>query len=189
MSLTYQFNLEKTVQAMAFFVDELGPLDKIKLVKLIYLADRHHFIHAGMPITGDRQVAMPYGPVPSSTLDAINGLVCGAEETVFRFLAVKNNAITLRKSPGRSALSEDELKTLAKILHQHGSKKSWPLARETERLPEYLNCYSDGTSTTIPYESIAKASGDKRRYRHDRVVLPAQALASANQSIGSGADI
>src|SRR5580693_8314582 len=106
MSLAYQFNLEKAVQAMAFFVDQLAPVDKIKLVKLIYLADRDHFIHVGTPITGDRQVAMPYGPVPSATLDAINGLVCSAEETVFRYLAVKNNQITLRRSPGQSALSQ-----------------------------------------------------------------------------------
>jgi uncharacterized phage-associated protein len=174
---------------MAFFVDRLGELEKIKLVKLVYLADREHFIRTGTPITGDRQVAMPYGPVPSGTLDAINGLVSGADQLVFRFLIVKNNKIHLHKSPGRSALSADEIDTLNKVLKESGKKDAWALANETHRLPEYNACYMEGTSTTIPYECIAKASGDKRRFRHERVVIPFESLASMKQSIGSGSDI
>jgi uncharacterized phage-associated protein len=189
MPLTYQFNLEKAVQVAAFILDRLGEVDKIKLIKLIYLADREHFIRTGMPITGDRQVAMPFGPVPSSTLDAINGQIPGADESVFRFLNVKNNKIRLHKSPGIAALSADEVESLNKVLKAHGKKAPWALANETHRLPEYNACYVEGTSTTIPYETIAKASGDKRRFRHERVVIPYESLASMKQTIGNGSDL
>jgi len=189
MQLTYSFNLEKAVQVAAFFVKDLGEVEKLKLVKLVYLADREHFIRVGMPITGDRLVAMPYGPVPSGTLDAINGLVSGAEELVFRYLVVKNNKIRLHKSPGQSALSADEIDTLKNVLKIHGKKGAWALANQTHRLPEYNACYIEGTSTTIPYECIAEVSGDTRRYRHNRVVIPVEALAGLKQTIGSGADV
>jgi uncharacterized phage-associated protein len=183
MLLAYQFNLEKAVQALAYFVQRFKELDKIKLVKLMFLADREHFIKTGLPITGDRQVAMPYGPVPSATLDAINGCLPSSENAVFRFMNVKNNNVTLKKSPGRAALSDEEIQTLEKVSRRYGAKESWALARETERLPEYLSYYVEGTSTTIPYEGIAKASGDKRRYRQNRVVIPAEALALMKRSI------
>lgn len=189
MQLNYRFNLEKAVQAMAYFVSHLSQIQKIKLVKMIYLADREHFIRTGAPITGDRQVAMRYGPVPSNTLDAINGVVNGADESVFAFLNVKNNTIKLHKSPGTNALSADEIDTLKKILKEHGKKDPWALANETHRLPEYCACYIEDTSTPISYSAIAKASGDKRRFRHDRAVIPAEILASMKQNIGSGADL
>jgi|HubBroStandDraft_1064217.scaffolds.fasta_scaffold306041_2 uncharacterized phage-associated protein len=189
MSLTYQFNLEKAVQAMAFFVERLREVEKIKLVKLVFLSDRQHFIHTGAPITGDRQVAMPYGPVPSATLDAINGCLPSCEDAVFRYINVKNNKITLKKSPGRDALSPQEVATLEKVLKTHGATEAWALARETERLQEYVTAFVEGTSTTIPYESIAKTSGDPRRYRHNRAVIPGSALASMGRSIGAGNDI
>jgi len=189
MPLEYQFNLNKTIQAAAFILERLGDVDKIKLIKLIYLADREHFIRTGAPITGDRQVAMPWGPVPSRTLDAINGQVSGADDSVFRFLSVKNNTIHLRKSPGHTALSAQEIESLNKVIRAHGRKAAWPLANETHRLPEYVACYVEGTSTTIPYESIARASGDSRRFRHGRVVIPCEALATLKQDIGDGSDL
>ncbi len=189
MQLTFSFNLDKAVQAMGFFAQRLGEVEKIKLIKLTYLADRAHFIRTGEPITGDRQFAMPYGPVPSGTLDAINGLVSGADELVFRFLRVKNNTISLRKSPGVASLSSDEVDTLSKTLKVHGKKRPWALANETHRLPEFFACYVEGTSSPIPYECIAKVCGDKRRFRHDRVVIPARVLASMKQTIGAGSDL
>jgi hypothetical protein len=134
-------------------------------------------------------VAMPYGPVPSATLDAINGCVSGSDELVFRYLSVKNNKIRLHRSPGKSALSADEMESLAKVLKEHGKKALWALANETLRLSEYAACFVDGTSTTIPYECIAKFSGDRRRWRHERVVVPFEAMESMKLTIGSGSDI
>lgn len=37
--------------------------------KIFYFADKEHFLDWGRPISGDRYVAMPHGPVPSNIYD------------------------------------------------------------------------------------------------------------------------
>jgi hypothetical protein len=43
--------------------------------------------------------------------------------------------------------------------------------RRTHQLPEYKSRYVEGTSTPIPFEEIAKYSGQEKRYRHNRPVI------------------
>jgi uncharacterized phage-associated protein len=43
----------------------------IKLIKLLYLADREALLRWGRPITTDRHVSMPKGPVVSQIYDLI----------------------------------------------------------------------------------------------------------------------
>jgi uncharacterized phage-associated protein len=43
----------------------------MKLIKLLYLADRKALLELGRPITFDRFVSMPHGPVLSRTYDLI----------------------------------------------------------------------------------------------------------------------
>ena len=165
MPIQFKFNLEKSVQTMAYLLSKLGPTDRIKLMKLVYLADRMSFIESGVPITGDRLVAMKHGPVPSGTLDAINGQVADPDGDVFAFLHVDDRQVSQRKSPGVSLLSEQELSILDRVLLEHGAKSTWTLRNETHCLPEYLDCFIEGTSRPIPFERIAKASGNEDRFR------------------------
>lgn len=68
------FSPEKIAQAAAFFVvREGGKMHTMKLVKLLYLADRESFDRHGFPITYDDFLSMKHGPVLSGTLDLING--------------------------------------------------------------------------------------------------------------------
>ena len=46
-------------------------LDPHKLAKLVYFADKEHMLDYGRPITGDRYMAMEYGPVPSFIYDLV----------------------------------------------------------------------------------------------------------------------
>lgn len=63
----------------AFFADkEGGTIAVLKLVKLLYLADRESLRRYGEPITYDSPVSMPKGPVLSRSLDLINGFERGA---------------------------------------------------------------------------------------------------------------
>ncbi|MCK4275964.1 MAG: SocA family protein, partial [Phycisphaerae bacterium] len=65
MKATIQFKWrpDKAIQATAYLVGKLGKVDKIKLIKLLYIADRDHFLQHGAPITGDDQYALNKGPV------------------------------------------------------------------------------------------------------------------------------
>ena len=169
--INFQFHPEKAVQAMAYVVRRLGPMDKIKLMKLLYLADREHFIEVGFPITGDQPRAMRWGPVPSDSLDLLNGEPLLPADRVFRFLHVDDNRVELRQSPGEELLTDSERRVLDQVIGTWGRTETRELIQETHRLPEYVECYVQGTSSKIPYDRIAKASGSPSRFRRDRPVI------------------
>src|SRR5688572_14417051 len=68
-------NLAKTVQATAVLL-QAAPGERMsymRLLKLLYLADRRMMRETGSPITFDRVVAMKHGPVLSETYSLIKG--------------------------------------------------------------------------------------------------------------------
>ena len=57
---------KKATQALNFFaLKKDGKINKMKAIKLIYLADRLHLRKYGRPIVGDIYWAMKLGPVGS----------------------------------------------------------------------------------------------------------------------------
>jgi uncharacterized phage-associated protein len=61
------FSEQKVAQMAAFFLHEgRDCMPLLKLIKLLYLADRESLRLHGMPISGDLVVAMPHGPVLST---------------------------------------------------------------------------------------------------------------------------
>src|SRR3990172_8253669 len=96
MKIQYQFNVDKAIATMVIFLRRLGSLDKLKLVKLLYLADRDCFLKHGHPITGDTPVAMDHGPVPSACLDVLN---CDIPSQAFSFLHINDTEVRLDPNP------------------------------------------------------------------------------------------
>jgi uncharacterized phage-associated protein len=189
MSIRFQFNLGRAVQAMAYLLERIGATDKVKLMKLMYLADRAHYIDFGYPITGDRLVAMPLGPVPSTTLNALNGEIAGSQDRVFPFLHLDDVRVSLRKSPGTDQLGDSERAALDRVVQEHGAKDTWRLVRETHKLPEYVECYVEGTSRPIAYERIARVSGSDARYRKNRPVISREGAARMACPFPAGDDL
>ena len=69
-NLTFEFSLEKLVQAIAYFsTSGIRDLTKLKIAKLLYFADKEHLLEHGKPIVGDVYFCMDYGPVPSLSLN------------------------------------------------------------------------------------------------------------------------
>src|ERR1017187_9578590 len=67
-----RFNEAKATQAASFFLKlRGGQMHYIKLIKLLYLADREALIRWGIPFTTDRHVSMDNGPVTSRILRLI----------------------------------------------------------------------------------------------------------------------
>lgn len=70
--IEFKFNEEKTTQAALLFLEKNNKsMNYMKLIKLLYLADRYALIHWERPLTGDNYVSMPLGPVVSQTYDMI----------------------------------------------------------------------------------------------------------------------
>lgn len=57
-------------QVAAYFLWKAKePVKYIKLMKLMYLAEREFLLSHGSRLTGDELYSLPYGPVLSNTLD------------------------------------------------------------------------------------------------------------------------
>lgn len=68
------FDEMKTAQAGAYLLHKAGGrMEHLKLMKLLYLADRLSWQERDRPITGDEYYSLPFGPVLSKTLDLIHG--------------------------------------------------------------------------------------------------------------------
>lgn len=69
------FSEKKAAEAAAFLLLRAkarhANVTLLKLMKLLYLAERLSYERHGIPIIGDRMVSMDHGPVLSRTLDLI----------------------------------------------------------------------------------------------------------------------
>jgi uncharacterized phage-associated protein len=71
-SIRFVFDRKKAGELAAALVQLAGgSMPMLKLLKLMYLADRTSLIETGFPITGDDLVAMGNGPVLSTTYDGL----------------------------------------------------------------------------------------------------------------------
>lgn len=66
------FRSQKAAQIAVFFVGQCGgTTEKLKLAKLIYLAEREFISRYGQPMLYDELYSLPHGPICSSSLDGI----------------------------------------------------------------------------------------------------------------------
>jgi uncharacterized phage-associated protein len=177
MAIHFDFNPDKALQAIAYLLQKKGPMDKVKLAKLLYLGERDHFLQVGYPITGDRLRALPYGPVPSSTLDLLNGELWPDPQAAFSALHIDNNTVSVVRHPGEHLLDESDRQVLDRIAAEHGDKRTWALVDETHKLPEYVQTYIKGKGRPIPYELLLKIYGGSQGFRHGRPVVSETTMA------------
>lgn len=163
------FDERKSAQASAFLLHKAGgSLPLLKLIKLLYLAERLSLQRYGDTITGDQFVAMPHGPVLSKTLDLINGFEQskqGGWETWISDRA--NHSVSLKdRSMIRSAddllaLSETDLECLDAVWAEFGHWDKFKLRDYThsQACPEWED--PRGSSRPIPPARLLKALGYK----------------------------
>ena len=72
--MNFRFHFERALQASAYLLRLDGKrMGYLRLLKLLYIADREWLAETGESITGDRAYAMKYGPVLSNIYDLIKG--------------------------------------------------------------------------------------------------------------------
>jgi uncharacterized phage-associated protein len=131
----------------------------MKLIKLLYLADRAALLQWGRPITTDSYVSMDRGPVLSRVLDLATDEELPGHASVWagHITEPAHYSVRLRKDPGDDELSEAETQLLDQIFQQHGRKTRWELVDLTHKLPEWKN--PQGSAIPIQYRDILKAAG------------------------------
>ena len=73
-------------------------MSHLKLMKLLYLADRESMRLYGEPISQDRMVSMPHGPVLSQTYDLMSGCSPSSEDGWESWIAdIQDHQVKLRR--------------------------------------------------------------------------------------------
>lgn len=127
----FRFNDRKTAQAAAYLLALAGGRSSyMKLIKLLYLADREMLLRHGIPITGDRMISMKHGPVLSQVLDFITeGNDAHAPSAWFEYVSAPTHYdVTLAKpQPETDELSRFELGLLRQIHEKYAALDKWEL--------------------------------------------------------------
>lgn len=145
------FNEDKTVQAAAYLIAKLGggKINYMKLLKLLYLADRESLIRWGRPITFDSFFAMDHGMVLSHTFDRINGEEKESEKWDQIFRHCGNYQLQLLNPRiGTNELSKVEVQLLDEIIRKFGQCDQWELSELHHGLPEWI----DPRGSSIPLD-------------------------------------
>ena len=163
-SRSHMFTARKVAQMAAYFAERAGgAINILKLMKLLYLADRESMTRYGAPISFDCFVSMDQGPVLSRTLDLIHGsypehIAADWDEWI---ADRANHQVACNREFGRADLdhlSDIDLDVLAAVWRDFGHMNQWDLRDYTHRnLPEWRD--PSGSSIPIAEVDILRAVG------------------------------
>ena len=150
----FPYNSERATQVVLWLLHKHGgSIDKLKLVKLVFYADREHLACYGRPIAGGFYVAMPHGPVSSELLDHLNGATPQADLP----FTIEGCCISANKVVNEDKLSESDIEILEKVNNEYGRYDPFTLRDMTHELKAYKKNYPDSnanTSNPLPYEDF-----------------------------------
>ncbi|MFZ4500157.1 MAG: Panacea domain-containing protein [Minisyncoccia bacterium] len=143
MKTLLEFDYKKATQAINYFTkQEGGQIEKLKLIKLVYLADRFHLRKYGRPIMNDTYLAMPLGPVGSSVKDIAEFSSFLAEEEVeyagkFISRGPRANTVVSVSDVDSNIFSQSEIEALNFAYQEFGSYRASQLVDITHIYPEW----------------------------------------------------
>jgi uncharacterized phage-associated protein len=154
-----RFDERKTTAAAAYLLDKAsGKMPYIKLIKLLYLADRESWRRYDRPITGDRYVSMNFGPVLSATYDLLRSEDATAGGRPWsRTIITTGYEAKLQAPPDLGPLSDAEIEILDEVFQLTERMDRWRLCDLTHAFPEWRD--PEGSSIPIQPEEILKALG------------------------------
>jgi uncharacterized phage-associated protein len=138
----FHFDLKKATQALNWFAGKSGgSINKMKALKLIYLADRFHLRKYGRLITNDSYFAMDYGPVPSGVKDlaeASDFLGSSEQQYSEQFIRPVDQYTLESKQPAdNTVFSESDIEALNFAWNTFSRLEAFELAKLTHEYPEW----------------------------------------------------
>lgn len=154
------FDIEIAGQISAWFINKQNQrgqeMPHLKLMKLLYLAERTSIQMNKELILGDRLVSMDNGPVLSRTLDFMQGYRKPNNGWDKWVSPKENHKVSLArkyKSEDLDLLSVSIIKILKDLWKKHASRDEWDMVDYTHRYcKEWRN--PKGSSEPIPYRTL-----------------------------------
>jgi uncharacterized phage-associated protein len=175
----FGYNPRKAGQVAAFFAMRQGGLiHVVKLMKLIYLADRTFMGDYDEPMLMDRFVSMRHGPVDSRTYECVNEGAEGWDEFISdradHKVGLADNVLSVESL---NELSEADLEVLNRTWNQFGHMDQWALVKYThDNCPEWED--PDGSSSPIPYTRIFKFLKKARPKELEERIMESELIAA-----------
>lgn len=107
-------------------------MDKLKLMKLIWLSDRISLNKQARTITGDDYSAMPLGPVPSTTYNTVK-----ESNDSFKIVGNDKSLIKSNKEHEIDYFSESDIEIMDYVYDNFNSKDSYNLSQISHKFPEW----------------------------------------------------
>lgn len=155
------FDPDKATQAAAVVMRYHGKrISRLRLLKLLYIADRTALRKRGHLIIGGKIVAMNNGPLHSPVYDLIKGTHLD-EPRWSRFITTNGpRDLILSEEPGIELLSTYEIDLLNATCELHEQFDDFELSQLTHKFPEFAKHFEEGTSQPIPMETVVEAVYD-----------------------------
>lgn len=158
------FTARKVAQMAAVFArHQGGNINVLKLMKLLYLADREAMRRYGLPISFDSIVGMPHGPVLSQTLNLVNGSANPKQAALWEeWMSDRDNHdLCVRRNFERNdldELSDSDIDVLDTVWAQFGKMDKWAIRDYThDHCPEWKD--PQGSVLQISDEAVLLAVG------------------------------
>ncbi|MBU6994252.1 MAG: SocA family protein [Ferrovum myxofaciens] len=159
----FPFDAKKAAEVAAFFLLKARERDAsitvLKLMKLMYLAERKSYQQYGAPIVGDDLFSMPHGPVLSNTLNLINSApeerqggdhwdALIAERDSGKYMCLQPDA-RINSTDDLLQLSDADVEILELVWYEFGNFSAHKLRDYTH---DHANCpeWEDPNGSSIP---------------------------------------
>jgi hypothetical protein len=152
----FEFNEMKATAAAAVLLKlDNGVMDYMRLIKLLYIAEREALNRWGKPIVGDTYSSLDQGPILSTTLDLCKYQSRGVWASQIKRIGMR--AVQLYSEPDLGPLSEAEVALLEEVSRVNREKDQYQLSEETHRFREWKD--PKGSRVEILPEEIMRALG------------------------------
>lgn len=144
MTTTLETSYKKATQALNFLAQKKdGKINKMKAIKLIFLADRLHLRKYGRPIIGDTYWAIKMGPVGSRVKRVAE--LATMPEDAFSYAKKyiqptdeKKHYVASIRAADIDVFSKTDLECLEAVYEQFGDKDQFELKDITHQYPEWI---------------------------------------------------
>jgi len=144
--IRFKYEEAKATQVILWFLHRHGITDKLKLVKMVFFADREHLARYGRPIVGGAYCAMPYGPVSSELLNHIDKI---NDEKNPPFV-LRGYQLHPQSQFNEDYLSESDVEILEEVDNKYGKCDPFTLSNITHQLKAYKKHCQKNTHTSVP---------------------------------------
>jgi uncharacterized phage-associated protein len=154
------FDERKATEMAAYLLKRAGgSMNYLKLIKLLYIADREALRRWGYPLTGDSYFSLDHGPITSRIMDLVR------EDPRFlnskfwtRYIELEGQyQVRLKEEVPLARLSKADLDLLEEVFAQYGQLEPFELAELTHKFPEWKD--PRGSRIPITYQEILRAVG------------------------------